>query len=252
MLTKKNAIFLIIILLLGSTAIFLALDGQKTNPGPDWAFHLCYSRNFNAQNCAQGYQNYAPTLHLIENAFQRAGFNEGLFLAGLMGAMVILTTYLLWKAGGELAVFTYFIAIPAFLIYIAQKAPYLWFNMALYGLVPFVTSATLAFLLLIYWETLKKWKYPVIIAVCVTWNYGVALAGLVLTSVILSKYVKNDEAKYWVFVVSGIALGWGSQILGLPAFFSDAATRFVVLFYLALSVIAGRWLTRQIRKPKTL
>ena len=63
-----------------------------------------------------------------------------------MGAMVILTAYLLLKFGGILSPVVYFCVIPLLTVLIG-KSTYLWFNMAFCGLLPFLTAAIIAFYL---------------------------------------------------------------------------------------------------------
>lgn len=249
----QNLVLALIAIILFYGTFNLAITGQNTATCPDWSFHLCYSRQLALESCTSAYDSYANVVHTLAFNAQRFNLSVEAFLAGLFGIMVVVTALTLFKHGKTLGILSYFIVIPAFLIFIAQKAPYLWFSMVYCGLIPYFTAVTLAFYALCELD-LENRKRDVCLALLalltVLWihNYGLLIALFVLTTRILIGFLFRNSTPEKRLEYAMLVTVIGSLFAGWSGLFGDMATRFLVFTYLALSVLAGVWVRRLTKK----
>ena len=242
-LKSKSNLAALIAALLGLAAFVLALHGQAVAPCPDWGFHLCYASTLDAAACNAGYSFYAPLLHLAVSSAPE------LLFAVLVGLLTALLALALFKRGGVFGIAAYFLAIPAFLVFVLQKPSYLWFSMVFCGVLPWLFVSTLGFLFLLYFEELGFWSGALVAAAVISaHNYGLFLFAGLAVVILFAKTVSRVTSASPVVARCAVLLA-GVALLNWLGFFGfggvfvrHAAARLVVFSYLAVSVLGGVFL----------
>jgi hypothetical protein len=227
-----------------------ALVGQaemtaSSKASQDWIFHLCYSKSLNLKSCNVDYKFYSPVIAFFAFESQRLGLSASLFYAGWLALLMGFTAYLLLKRGGDAALFTYFMFLPVFTVFIFKKTMYVWMNLVYTGLVPFTTLLVLSFWLLLEWKQLGWKRVPVFLFALIVHQWAWAFLSVVIISLIAVDVFKRS----WLALVVPMAVSvFASWLFTLIPGGVDSAYRLSALFFLCLSVVLA-WVLKEVGKP---